>query len=92
LLKQVKKSGREPTPPAELAKMLGRERVYVFEYGDEEGLATVLGRGETMSTVRFDRADLFGKEGHVRTSQLKPVLYNPKKAKRDDNPDDTEPT
>jgi hypothetical protein len=70
------KGGREPTPPAELAKLTGRERVYVYEHGDKECLATVLSRGETTSTVRFDRADLFGKESHVSNQMLYPIKEN----------------
>jgi hypothetical protein len=92
-MKLAGKGGRDPTPPAELAALTGRERVYVFEYGDEEGLATVLRRGEEMSTVRYDRADLFGKEGHVLNRQLKPVLEKkPKKAKQNGDQGHTEPT
>jgi len=77
-----------PTPPAELAKLTGRERAYVFEYGDDEGLVTVLSRGAELSKVRFDRADLFGKEGHVSNGKLKPVLEpKPKRQKAKPNGD-----
>jgi hypothetical protein len=69
----LSKGGREPTPPAELAKLTGRERVYVFTHGDKETLATVLSRGDNVSMVRFDRADLFGKDAYIGNKLLHPT-------------------
>jgi hypothetical protein len=66
--------------------LTGRERVYVFEHGDEEGLATVLSRGAEISRVRFDRADIYGKEGNISNSQLKPAPA--KKKSRKPEPED----
>jgi hypothetical protein len=57
----------------------------VFDYGDEDGLATVLNEGESVSAVRYDRGDLFGKTGYVNNRQLKPVK-DPAHAKRKPKP------
>jgi len=82
----VSLGGEPTTSPAELAELTGRDRVYVFDHGDEDGLATVLSRGTEVSRVRFDRADVYGKEGTFSNDKLKPAFVKKKpKSKEPDN-------
>lgn len=59
--------------PTIVRSTIERQRVYVYDKGDAEVLATVIQEGSEFSIVRWDRADLFGKTSYINNRHLHPT-------------------